>query len=310
MQQHGWSLLPEHEAIAAGSSGARLDRPALDRLRDAARRGACDAVVLLSPDRLARNSAHQGLLIEECEKGNTPLSFLQKPFGDTPQGKLLPQMPGRIAEYERAQMAARPRRGRLAKARHGACMPWAYSGYGYGALPKRHGCAPQVRIEPAEAEVVRDIARALVEDHLSCRQSPKRLHVAKTPTPTGQNHVWQPAPVRTILTTRVSAGQARDTDRQPVIPPYRQTAAPQRRDLKTGRSDRAESEWMWSEAPAILTVERCDTAPRPLQRTAAAARKMSQPASRRYWLRTLVTGGAGGLGMVCIRHLSACKKSP
>jgi DNA invertase Pin-like site-specific DNA recombinase len=140
IQHQGWSLLPEHEYIDDGISGARLDRPALDRLRDAARRGELDAVVILSPDRLARNYAHQWLLIEEFEKVNTPLIFLQNPFGDSPQGKLLTQMQGMIAEYERAQIAERTRRGRLEKARHGEFIPWAYSCYGYRYLPKRHGC--------------------------------------------------------------------------------------------------------------------------------------------------------------------------
>jgi site-specific DNA recombinase len=96
IHQQGWSLLPEHDYRDEGISGARLDRPALDRLRDAARRGEFDAVVLLSPDRLARNYAHQWLLIEEFEKLHIPLIFLQNPFGDTPQGKLLTQMQGMI----------------------------------------------------------------------------------------------------------------------------------------------------------------------------------------------------------------------
>ena len=104
IQSQEWTLLPEHEYIDDGISGARLDRPALDRLRDAARRGEVDAVVILSPDRLARNYAHQWLLIEEFEKMNTQLLFLQNPFGDSPQGKLLTQMQGMIAEYERAQI--------------------------------------------------------------------------------------------------------------------------------------------------------------------------------------------------------------
>jgi site-specific DNA recombinase len=55
MQHQGWPLLPEHEYSDDGISGARLERPALDRLRDAARRGEFDAVVILSPDRLARH---------------------------------------------------------------------------------------------------------------------------------------------------------------------------------------------------------------------------------------------------------------
>jgi hypothetical protein len=77
-------------------------------------------------------------------------------------------------------------------------------------------------------------------------------------------------------------------------------------DLKTGRRYRAESEWVWSDAPAIISVELFDKAQR--QRNAATARKMYQPASRRYLLRTLVQCGECGLGMVCIRQLSVCKK--
>src|SRR5919106_2441084 len=229
-----WGILPEHEYIDDGLSGARLDRPALDRLRDAARRGEFDAVVVLSPDRLARNYAHQWLLVEEFEKLNTSLIFLQNPFGDTPQGKLLTQMQGMIAEYERAQIAERMRRGRLEKARRGEYIPWAYTCYGYRYLPKSHGCAPQVVIEPAEAEVVRFIYRAAVEEQLSCRQITKRLNESKTPTPSGKNQVWQPATVRNILTNRVYAGQARYNYRQPVIPKYRKTDEHQLRSLKTG----------------------------------------------------------------------------
>ena len=236
MQHQGWSLLPEHEYIDAGVSGARLDRPALDRLRDAARRGAFDAVVILSPDRLARNYAHQGLLSEEFEKLNTPLILLQHPFGESPQGKLLPQMHGMSAEYERAQSAERPRRGRLEKARHGECIPWAYKCYGYRYLPKRHGCSPQVMLDPVAAAVVQAIYRALVAEHLRCRQITTRLNASKTLTPPGTNTVWQPATVRAILPNRVYAGQARDNYRQPVIPQERKTEEPHLQYLQTGRS--------------------------------------------------------------------------
>lgn len=308
IQHHGWSLLPEHEYIADGISGARLDRPALDRLRDAARHGEFDAVVILSPDRLARNYAHQWLLIEEFEKLHTPLIFLQNPFGDSPQGKLLTQMQGMIAEYERAQIAERTRRGRLEKARQGEFMPWAYTCYGYRYLPKRHGCAPQVMIDPIEAAVVRDIYRALVEEQLSCRQITKRLNAAKTPTPTGKNAVWQHATVRNILANRTYTGQARYNYRQPVLPQSRKKAEHRLRSLKTGRSYRAESEWVWSDAPAIINVELFDKAQLQLQRNAASARKMYRPTAYRYLLRTLVQCGECGLRMVCIRQRSSHKK--
>jgi site-specific DNA recombinase len=179
--------------------------------------------------------------------------FLYNPCGDTLQGKRLTQMQGMLAEYEHAQSLERTRRGRLEKARRGAYRPWAYRGYGYRYLPKRHGCAPQVVIEPVEADVVRRIDRLLVEAHPSCRQMTKRLNASHTPTPSGHNQVWHPATVRTLLTNCVYAGQARDNDRPLVVPRYRTTAAVHLHSLKTGRRYRAATAWVWSAAPAILS---------------------------------------------------------
>ncbi len=308
IRQQNWSLLPEHEFLDEGISGARLDRPALDRLRDCAGRGEFDTVVVLSPDRLARNYAHQWLLVEEFEKLNTRLIFLQNPFGDTPQGKLLTQMQGMIAEYERAQIAERTRRGRLDKARRSEYIPWAYGCYGYRYLPKRHGCAPQVTIDPTEAEVVRGIYRALIEEQLSCRQITKRLNEAKVPTPTGKNQVWQPATVRQILTNRVYAGTARYNYRQQTIPTHRRVDEQRLRNPKTGRRYRPEAEWVTSESPAIITPEIFEKARLQLQRNAEAARKQYQPSSARYLLRTLVKCGECNLAMFAFRQPSKCKK--
>jgi site-specific DNA recombinase len=308
IHQQGWNLLPEHEYRDEGISGARLDRPALDRRRDAAQRGEFDAVTVLSPDRLARNYAHQWLLIEEFEKLHLPLIFLQNPFGDTPQGKLLTRMQGMIAAYERAQILERTRRGRLEKARRGEFLPWAYSCYGYRYLPQRHGSPPQVLIEPVAAEVVRSMYRALVEEPLSCRQLTKRLNASQTPTPAGKSQVWHPATVRSILTHRVYAGLARYNYRQPVLPRYRKLETAPRHELKTGRRYRPETDWVWSDAPAIISAELFDKAQVQSQRNAELARKTYQPTSRRYLLRRLVTCGECGLGMVCNRQQSVCKR--
>jgi site-specific DNA recombinase len=93
-----------------------------------------------------------------------------------------------------------------------------------------------------------------------------------------------------------------------VIPRYRKQAESQLPDLKTGRSYRPESEWVWSEAPALLAPEMFEKAQLQLARNAEAARKMYRPASRRYLLRTLVKCGECGLGMTGIRLLSVCQK--
>ena len=308
IRQQGWSLFPTHEYIDEGISGARLDRPALDRLRDCARRGEFDAVVVLSPDRLARNYAHQWLLIEEFAKLQMQWICLQNPFGDSPQGKLLTQRQGMMAEYERAQIHERTRRGRLEKARRGEFMPWAYQWYGYRYVPKRPGGVPQVVIDPEEAAVVRQLYRAVVEEQLSCRQLTKRLNASRLPTPSRKNQVWQAGTVRNILTNRVYTGLARYNYRQPVLPKYRKGVETQGHGHKTGRSYRSPSEWVESEAPAIIPVELFEKAQLQLQRNTEVARKGYQPTSRRYLLRTLGKCGECGLGMSGIHQHSKCKK--
>lgn len=52
-----------------GWSGSILERPDLDRLREDAKRGIFEAVLILDLDRLSRNYIHQGIIMEELEKG-------------------------------------------------------------------------------------------------------------------------------------------------------------------------------------------------------------------------------------------------
>jgi site-specific DNA recombinase len=58
-RQHDYQSSPQPLYQDDGYRGARLDRPALDRLREAVAQGAVEAVLILSPDRLARQFAYQ-----------------------------------------------------------------------------------------------------------------------------------------------------------------------------------------------------------------------------------------------------------
>jgi site-specific DNA recombinase len=64
----GWTVREEHIFRDDGHSGAKLDRPGLDALRDHAARAAFDVVVVCAPDRLARNFVHQMVVLEELER--------------------------------------------------------------------------------------------------------------------------------------------------------------------------------------------------------------------------------------------------
>ena len=79
------ALLREHIAAAGdelvgeyvddGHSGARLDRPGLDALRDAAEAGLLERVWCLSPDRLARAYAYQVLVLDERRGRRGPVKL-------------------------------------------------------------------------------------------------------------------------------------------------------------------------------------------------------------------------------------------
>jgi site-specific DNA recombinase len=100
-QQQGWALPSEQIFRDDGYSGARLDRPALDRLRDAVTSGAIDLVLITSPDRLARRYAYQVWLLEEFERAGCRIEFLERPLTGDPQDALVIQIRGAVAEYER-----------------------------------------------------------------------------------------------------------------------------------------------------------------------------------------------------------------
>jgi len=142
------------EYVDDGFSGTVLARPGLDRLRDDASKGLFEAVYILSPDRLARKYVYQALVIEELKKRGIEVIFLNKPVSDTPEDQLLLGIEGLIAEYERAKILERTRRGRLHRAHNGEIMGGS-APYGYEYVPKTKDKAAHYRVNEPEAEIVR-----------------------------------------------------------------------------------------------------------------------------------------------------------
>lgn len=119
VREDGLTLDEELCLIDDGYSGSTLVRPALERLRDQAAAGAVDRLYVHSPDRLARRYAYQVLLVEELQHCGVDLVFLNRPLGRGAEDDLLLQVQGIVAEYERAKILERSRRGKLHAARRG-----------------------------------------------------------------------------------------------------------------------------------------------------------------------------------------------
>jgi len=191
-----------------GRSGASLARPALERLRDLVAVAGVDILYVHAPDRLARSYAHQALLLEEFARAGTELVFLNRPIGDTPEDNLLLQLQGMFAEYERAKMLERSRRGKRHLARAGAVSVLSRAPFGYRYVSREAGAGvARYDIDEERAEVVRGIFRWVGLERLTLAAVCRRLLAAGIPSPSGKAH-WSRAMIHAMLLNPAYAGRA------------------------------------------------------------------------------------------------------
>src|SRR3989337_510257 len=159
-----------------GYSGATLERPGLERVRDLAAEGQIQAVLVYSPDRLSRKYAYQILLMEELARHGVETRFLNAPNSVTAEDQLLVQFQGMIAEYERAQILERSRRGERHRARAGEISVLSGAPYGYRYIRKSDSTAAYYEVMEAEAEVVRLVFQTYIEQAISINAITRMLN--------------------------------------------------------------------------------------------------------------------------------------
>ena len=208
IKQDGLACEDELCFIDDGYSGGTLVRPALERLRDVAAAGGLDRVYIHSPDRLARKYAYQVLLVDELRQCSTELVFLNRKIGISPEEDLLLQVQGMVAEYERAKILERSRRGKRHAARRGHVNVLSGAPYGYRYVSKheRDGEAGyQVVFE--QACIVERIFGWAGMDRLSIAEVCRRLKHEGIPSPRGKNY-WDRTTVWGILKNPAYKGSA------------------------------------------------------------------------------------------------------
>jgi len=180
-----------------GYSGARLDRPALDRMRNLAEGHGFEVLLTYCTDRLARRFVLQALILDELERLGVKIIFLEGGAADDPHSKLMHQITSAVAEFERAKIGERNRRGRLYRARCGELVAPDIT-FGYRRIKRRDGVAAHAEIEETEALVVRRIFDAYVNRGLTVRQIAKRLTLERIPTPR-EGREWSWSVVNRVL---------------------------------------------------------------------------------------------------------------
>jgi len=208
-QERGFVIVGE---FAEEFSGATLDRPQLDRLRDLIATDNIDAVIVYDLDRLSRKAVYQMLIEEEFGRAGVTIHYVLGDYQDNPEGQLQKQIKAAISEYERAKIQERAKRGKKGKAQSGFVL-LSIPPYGYRYVSEPH--RGHLEIVEDEARVVRLIYTWYVEEGLSTRKIAEKLTKLAIPTRDDKGGrglkkrkrgVWSPASIYRILTSETYCG--------------------------------------------------------------------------------------------------------
>ena len=290
LEMEGEALSAENVFRDDGYSGASLNRPGLDQLRDRVRRTVVNRVMVTSPDRLARNYVHQMVLIEELERAGCSVEFLDRPMSHDPHDQLLLQIRGAVAEYERVLIAERMRRGRQMRLRSGTMLPWTLPPYGYRSAPDCPRDPASVHIEPAEGAIVRELFAQYLRRNETLGSLAKHLLTVGLPSPRG-NPRWSAASLRGILTNPVYTGRLYIGRTRSRPARTRRSATHPLGKPARGQDATPADQWVIAGAvPALITDEEFERVQAKLALNKKHAARNNK--AHQYLLRALVSCGA------------------
>ena len=291
-------VLPEENIfIDEGYTGATMVRPSLERLRDLAAAGTLDRVYVHSPDRLARKYAYQVLLLDELHRCGTEVVFLNHELGKSPEEDLLLQVQGMVAEYERAKIMERSRRGKLHAARQGSVNVLGGAPYGYRYITSQEGNG-QAHYEVIfeEAQTVRRIFSWIGRDRLSIGQVCRQLAQEQILTRTGKTY-WDRTTVWGILKNpayigKAAYGKTRTGSRRPRLRVQRGDPEHPRRAYSCYKVPR--DQWVSIPVPALVDGNLFDVVQQQL--TENQKRNRERKRGAKYLLQGLVVCQKCGYG--------------
>ena len=240
-----------------GYSGATLERPGLERVRDLAAEGQIQVVLAYAPDRLSRKYAYQILLIEELARSGVETLFVKAPQGSSAEDQLLVQFQGMIAEYERAQILERSRRGKRHRAQSGEVSVMSGAPYGYRYMRKTEEAPAAYAVLEAEACVIQRIYEMYTVEGLSIGEITRRINAEGIPTRKASSR-WERSTVWAVLRNSAYRGVAcfgktRASSRTRVIRPQRRRGVST--PSMTAGHERPREEWIEIPVPALVSED-------------------------------------------------------
>jgi len=256
-QSHDLEVPAEWVFEDEGFSGATLERPGLERVRDLAAEGHIQVVLAYSPDRLSRKYAYQILLMEEFARQGVETLFVKAPQGDSAEDQLLVQFQGMIAEYERAQILERSRRGKRHRAQTGEVSVMCGAPYGYRYMRKTVETPAAYIVEENEARVVQRVYEMYTAEGLSIAEITRRLNAEGIQT-RKKSPRWERSVVWAMLRNPAYCGTAcfgktRVSSRTRVLRPQRRRGVTT--PNMTAGHERPREEWIEIPVPALVSEE-------------------------------------------------------
>jgi site-specific DNA recombinase len=289
---------PDLHFVDDGYSGYILTRPGLERLRDQAAAGVIDRLYVLDPDRLSRKYAYQVLILEELTRCGVEVVFLRNPPGNGPEENLLLQVQGMIAEYERAKIMERYRRGKQYAARRGSVNVLSGAPYGYRYVSKHEGGGEaRYQVVAEEARVVRRIFEWFGQERCSIGEVCRRLRHDGIPTRSGKS-AWDRSVIWLILKNPAYKGTAAfgKTRSGPVklqrLRP--QGGRPEQPRRPVSRVDTSSKDQIFIDVPALVSEELFRAVQSQLEEN--RQRRRDRPGGARYLLQGLVVCKRCGYG--------------
>src|SRR5664280_1004192 len=234
-----------------------------------------DVVLCYSPDRLARKFAYQALLIEEFTRAGTRVEFVQGPRGGSPEDQLLVQFQGMFAEYEKAQILERSRRGKAHRARSGSVNVLSGAPFGYRYVRKSDQAGAGYEIVGPEAVLVAEMFRRYADDGASIAALAGWLTAAGAVTRTGKSR-WDRSVIWAMLRNPAYAGRAMfgktmaSTESPGLNRVARQQGRTTPRAVKSVDRGRPRADWVEIPVPAIVSAETFERWPGGWRRTSGS----------------------------------------
>jgi site-specific DNA recombinase len=180
--REGYDVL--EEVTDTGQSGASLERPGIDRVRDLVAADGVSVVLAQDADRITRDPIHRAFLDEEMERFGTRLIALDDWGDNSHEGELLKYMKGWVSKGERLKTAERTRRGKLRKTREGKIVAGRRPNYGFAFNAARDG----YEVDESTMPVVHRIFRMAGVEGIAVHGVKRVLDRDGIPTPSGRRY--------------------------------------------------------------------------------------------------------------------------